>query len=519
MKKVKRPKDRFFDKQSARGEALTFDDVRLRTGYCGFRPEELSFETMLSRRVPLKIPVVASPMDSVTGWEMATAMAKLGGFGVIHFNFPTAKDQAREARRVWHHLNGRIEQPVTVRDTDSIEKVEAMQNERNLTFHSFPALDEADRLGGLLTRNDFDFCEDKSKLVRDVMTPRAELITAPFETTVGQAYDIMRRNKKKILPLVDGAMKLIGMYVFSDVQRIVTGSSSLYNLDANGHLRCGAAVGILDDAFERIELLGRYVSAIVIDNAHGDFEDYIETLRQIKKKEWPFDVIVGNISEGESAKRLVDAGADGLRVGQGGGSICISRKQGGYGCPQVTAVYEVKKAIGNSGVPVCSDGGIVHAGDVPIAIGAGAHSVMVGKAIAATKESPGEIITREVEIITASGQKVRQVMQGKIYRGMGSAEAVRERAGSRGRYQADSPLFIPEGEKVFEPYKGEVFRPINHLLGGLRIGMLKVGARTIDEMIEKTNFWRITSAGLRESGAHDVIIVGDDESSYRRSGT
>ena len=509
-------KQQFFETMEGHGLALTFDDVRLKTGHCAFRPDEISLKTRFSRNVGLNIPIVSAAMDTVTESEMAIALAKLGGIGVIHYNL-SPEDQAAEAKRVWHHLNGLIERPRTVRANATILEVEREREDHGWTFHSFPVLDTEDRVVGLLTRNDFDFCAEKSSRVSTVMT--SDLVTARPGTTIDEAYEMMRREKKKVLPLVDGERRLVGMYVFSDVQRIKTGSSSMYNLDEQGHLRCAAAVGIGDDAMERIELLSKYVSVILINKAHGDFPDYIDTLREIKKKSRPFDVATGNVSEGESARRLVDAGSDCVLVGQGGGSICTTRRVAGVGCPQVTAVYNCARAIEGSGVPVCADGGIRFSGDIPIAIGAGAHSVMLGFALAGTKESPGELITREVTVRGAAGEIIRQAIQVKIYRGMGSLEAMQEREGSRARYrQADIDMKVPEGVSAVVPYKGEVATPVYYLAGGLRAGMGYVGARTIPELIQNADFYRITNAGMAESEPHDVTMLSEPPN-FRRSGT
>lgn len=509
------PKDRFFKTTEAQGLALTFDDVRLKTGHCGVRPDQISFKTRFSRRVSLNIPIVSAAMDTVTESEMAIALAKAGGLGIIHYNL-SPKEQAIEAKRVWYYLNGLIERPITVQSDETLEQVLQRRDEHDWPFHSFPVLDSAGRVVGVLTRNDFDFCEDKHAPVSLVMT--TELITAPPETTVDAAYEKMRQTKKKVLPLVDSAGQLAGMYVFSDVQRIKTGSSSLYNLDAQGHLRCGAAVGIGEDAFERIELLQKYVSVVLINKAHADFDDYLATVKEIKKRDWPFDLATGNISEGESAKRLVDAGSDAVLVGQGGGSICTTRRVAGVGCPQVTAVYNCERALRGSGVPVCSDGGIRYSGDIPIAIGAGASSVMLGFALAGTKEAPGKLVTREISVNTASGDVVRQAMPVKVYRGMGSLEAMEEREGSRSRYNQNAGAKkVPEGVSAVVPYKGEVESVLYYLVGGLRSGMAYAGAGTIPELMEKADFHRITSAGVHESDPHNVIMLSEPPN-YRRNG-
>lgn len=497
-------KDQFFNSAAMQGMALTFDDVRIKTGFSRVPPTEVLLETKFSRNVGLNIPIVSAAMDTVTEYAMAIEIAKLGGIGVLHRNL-TPKEQAAQVKRVKFYLNGLIERPITFQEDETIEAAEHRRETKGYSFHSFPVLNSEERLVGLLTRNDFDFCGNRSTAISKVMT--TELITAPPGTTLDEAYEIMTREKKKILPLMDESHRLAGMYVFSDVARIKQQSSSTYNLDEDGHLRVAAAVGTDDDAFERIELLAHRVDVIVIDTAHGDSEAVRRTLSAIKKMDVSFDVVAGNISEGESAKRLVDWGADGIKVGQGPGSICTTRKVAGIGCPQVTAVYNCVKAIAGSGVPVCADGGIRYSGDMPIAIGAGAHSVMLGRVLAGTKEAPGEIT-------------IRQGAPVKIYRGMGSLAAMEANRASRERYGQHDPRrekLVPEGIEGAVPFQGEVKDVLYQHLGGLRSGMGYVGASTIEELRKKADFYRITDAGDRESHPHDVIMVAEAPN-YRRDG-
>ncbi len=508
-------KDLFFDIMDGQRIALTFEEVRLKTGYCETKPDDVLFKTKFSRRVPLKIPIVSAAMDTVTEWKMAVAIAKLGGLGVIHNNL-SAKEQAEQVKSVRYHLSGLIERPITALASDTVEHVLNWLRAHNRTFHSFPVVDENGRLVGVLGHNDFDFCRDVTLPVSAVMTK--DVITAPAGTTLDQAYEIMIRSKKKTLPLVDKQYGVAGMYVFSDVARNMSGSSAMYNVDDRGQLRCAAAVGIGDDAFQRIELFGRHVAAVVLDKAHADFRDYLWTLREIKRHDQPFDVVCGNISEPESAKRLVDAGADGIKVGQGPGSICTTRKVAGIGCPQVTAVHNCEKVIRGSGVPICADGGIAFSGDIPVAIGAGADSVMLGRLLAGTKEAPGDVIHHVVGVRSASGEVVPQMVAVKVYRGMGSLEAMQERLGSSARYNQSGPAMkVPEGIKGAVPYQGEVEEVVYQLIGGLRAGMTYIGAATIAELQAKADFRRITSAGERESHTHDVIMLAEPPN-YRRSG-
>lgn len=498
-------KDRFFEKMADLGLALTFDDVRLKTGYSSVPLDTINLDSMFSLNVGLHIPITSAAMDTITEYEMAIEIAKFGGIGVLHRNL-SPKEQALQVKRVKFYLNGLIERPITVEESEKLQDVERRREAKNYSFHSFPVLNGDRRLVGLLTRNDFDFYSDRSLLVRDVMT--TELITAPDGTTLDEAYEIMTRGKKKILPLVDRDHRLTGMYVFSDVVRIKLGSSSIYNLDGAGHLRVAVAVGVDDDALERVELMAHHVDAIVIDTAHGDSEPVLRTLREIKKRGSPFDVVVGNVSEGGSAKRLVDNGADCIKVGQGPGSICTTRVIAGIGCPQVTAVYNCAKAIEGSGVPICADGGIRYSGDISIAIGAGAHSVMLGRALAGTKEAPGEMMMRH-------GAPV------KVYRGMGSLAAMEAHRASRARYGQYDPRrekIIPEGVETIVPFQGELKDVLHQYVGGLRSGMGYVGAATIEELRGKADFYRISSAGVNESHPHDVTMIAETPN-YRKDGS
>ena len=370
------------------GLALTFDDVRLRTGYAEVMPNQVNIESKFSRNVGLKIPVVSAAMDTVTEYGLAIELAKLGGMGVIHRSL-SVEDQADHVARVKHHLNGLIEKPICVYEDESVPTILAKREEKGYPFHSFPVLSREGKLVGIVTGNDFEFCGDSQLNVRDIMS--TELISAPRDTTIDRAYDLMRSEKKKILPLVTENREVAGMYVFSDVKRIKTRSAETYNVDNKGQLRVAAAVGTGDEALKRVERLSKRVDVIVIDTAHGDSKSVIDTLREIKRN-YSLDVVVGNVSIGESAKRLVEAGADGIKVGQGPGSICTTRVIAGIGRPQVSAVYDCAKAIEGIDIPICADGGLRSSGDIPLAIAAGAHSVMMGSMLAGTEEAPGEIV-------------------------------------------------------------------------------------------------------------------------------
>ena len=495
MREEKRIMDGFFEKMERLGLALSYGDVRLKTGYSEIAPADCLLETRFSRKVSLKCPIVSSPMDTVTEHAMAIEMAKRGGLGIIHRAL-SIKNQAQEVGRVTFYLNGMIKKPISVFVDSRMEEVLAMVEERQFSFRSFPVLDREGHLVGLLTGNDFEFCSDMAKTVGEVMA--TDIITINKELSLNEVFYRMQKNRKKVLPIVGENGQLGGMYIYSDVRRIISGESSGYNIDSNGNLFVGAAVGIGQEALERAEAtIRKGANVIVIDTAHGDSKAVYETLKELKHSFPETDVVVGNVSEGSSAKRLAEAGTDGIKVGQGPGSICTTRVVAGIGCPQVTAVYNCAKAVRGMDVPICADGGIEYSGDITIALATGASTVMFGKMLSGTKESPGDIIMR-------GGVPVKR------YRGMGSLGAMEKSKGARERYGQSGEnrdKLVPEGVEGVVPYKGEVGKIIFQLLGGLRSGMGYVGGKTIEELQEKADFFRISSAGLGESHPHGITIT------------
>jgi len=477
------------------GLALSYGDVRLKTQHSDIIPANAILKTRFSKNVTLNCPLISSPMDTVTEHRMAIAMAKHGGLGIIHRSL-SPKEQSREVGKVKFHLNGLIKKPITVNANDTIRDIDELVKSKLYDFHSFPVIDNDEKLIGIITDTDFDFCIDREKTAKEIMTKK--VVTAHEKISIKDAFKFMQENRKKTLPLVDKNGKLTGLYVFSDVKRIMTDSSVIYNLDKNGNLRVGAAVGTGNDVMERMEaLVKKKIDVVVIDTAHGDSKKVLETLKQIKKSNPHVDVVVGNVSEAESAKRLVKAGADGIKIGQGPGSICTTRVIAGIGCPQATAVYNCAKAIRNSGIPVCADGGIKYSGDITIALGAGADSVMLGNLLAGTEESPGETI------MTPNGPVKR-------YRGMGSLGAMEESQASRERYgqSVDSKAkLVPEGVEGVIPFRGKVADTIDQLLGGLRSGMGYIGAKNIQQLKENADFYRISGSGLNESHPHGIKIT------------
>lgn len=476
------------------GLKVTFDDVRLEPQASDMLPGEADIRTRISRRVKLNIPIVSSPMDTVTTSDMAIAMATLGGLGVIHRGL-SPEVQAKEAGRVKHRLHGRVFTPVTVTADQTVASVLEMCERKKMPFRTFPVLDAEGRMVGLLTGNDFDFCMQTNAPVREIMTPFSALLTAHAGTDHEEAHRLMTRHKKKVLPLLDTDTRLAGLYVYSDLRRILSGEKTLHNLDEEGRLVVGAAVGVGAEAQRRAELLAEKGCDIFhIDTAHGDSAGVHKTLADLKKCYPEIDVIAGNVSSGEAAKRLAEAGADGVLVGQGPGSICTTRIIAGIGVPQVSAVYECATALEGSGVPICADGGISNSGDSVIALSVGASCVMLGRLLAGTDESPGEV------------EFSRDGKPSKIYRGMGSLSAMRDNASSRERYRqsTDPGKSVPEGVESSVPYRGAVRVVVEQHVGGIRSGMGYNGARTLLELAQKARLFRMSGAGLAESHPHDL---------------
>lgn len=486
----------FFTAMGNQGLALTYDDVRLVAARSSVTTQTADISSRFSRNIPLRTPIVSAAMDTVTTSEMAIAMAKQGGIGVIHSGL-SPEQQYHEVRKVKLHLNGKIEKPITVSPDNTLQNVLAMCEENGYGFRNFPVVDQDGVLVGLLSEQDFSLSLDVQEQVSKVMSPAANLTTASSDTTVAQAYDLMRAKKCKVLPLTDGQNKLTALYILSDVVRIAKGNPDQYNIDENGQLRVAAAVPTDDGALERIELMKKHLDVVVIDTAQGDSDFALDTLKKVKKAYPELDVVIGNVSNPDSALELAKAGADGIKVGQGPGSICTTRIETGIGTPQVTAVYECVQAVEKYDIPVCADGGITAAGDISIAIAAGASSVMLGSGLAGTKESPGEIIM---------GEDNKMV---KLYRGMGSPSAMRDSAASRKRYGVEGAKGKPlaEGVESHIPYKGPVADVMDHYIKALKKSMTYVGAQDIKTHQEKTNFYRITNAGYRESQPHDVSVI------------
>lgn len=492
-------KDTFFAGKAEQGLSLTYQDVRIATGYgnpeyIDVDPHEVNLKSRFSKNVELISPMVSAAMDTVTTSDMAIAMAKLGGIGTIHagLDIPEQRD---EVRRVKLHLNGLIERPVTVRSDESVEGVLNMLADRHFDFKTLPVVDGNERFVGLLSQRRFDFCDDRSQPVSAVMTPAGLIHSAPEGTNYERAYELMQEHDKKTLPLLDEDGKIAGLYLLSDVLRLVRENPDRYNLDQNGRLRVAAAVPTDKHAVERVGYMRPYLDVAVVDSAQGDSRYAFQTLKDLKENFPDLDVVVGNISQAGSAKKLAEAGADGIKVGQGPGSICTTRIETGIGKPQVTAVYECAQAVKDFDVPICADGGITEPGDISIAIAAGATAVMMGRALAGTDEAPGEVIMLE------NGKRVM------VYRGMGSPGALKESAASRSRYAAGGGEALPEGVESYVDYQGSLNSVMRHYILALRKSMSYAGAPTIDHHIDHTRLDWITNAGYRESQPHDVMVT------------
>jgi IMP dehydrogenase len=472
-------------------EGLTFDDVTLMTQYADFLPDQSDISTRFTSRTRMNMPFVSAAMDTVTESGMAVAMALLGGIGVIHKNL-NVQDQVKHVAAVKHYLHGLIRDPVVFRSTDTLDTVDKTRSDKGYSFSGFPILDDRDRLVGILTSTDIKYTRDRHARVADVMT--RELITAPPDTDLQSAYDLMMRHKIGKLPLLDHD-RLVGLYSFSDVRALVENAHPQYNRDAKHRLRVAAAVSANDQ--ERVErLVDADVDVVVVDSAHGHSKGILDMVRWIKAHCADLDVVAGNVGTGEGAVAIRDAGADAVKVGIGPGSICTTRVVCGVGVPQITAVYEASKALEGS-IPVIADGGIRHSGDVPKAIVAGADAVMLGAALAGTEESPGEKI-------------IHQGRQYVVYRGMGSLAALKRGRGSRERYMqadAEDEELVPQGIEGIVPYAGTVQQVMNQFCGGLRSALGYCGSRSIAELKQRGRFVRVSMAGFAEGHPHDVKIM------------
>jgi IMP dehydrogenase len=471
-------------------EGLTFDDVLLIPQYSEVLPRDVDISTQFSRNIRLNTPIVSAAMDTVTETTLAIAIAREGGIGVIHKNMSIA-EQAKQVKTVKRAENGMIYDPITILKENTV--FDALNLMKEYKIGGIPVVDKEKTLIGIVTNRDLRFINKMDMRIDEVMT-KDNIITTQKSANLETATEILKNHKIEKLPVVDDNYKLIGLLTYKDITKVK--DNPLACKDSKGRLRVAAGVGVTTDTLERVgALVDAGVDAIVIDTAHGHSVGVIKMLKTVKEKFKTIDVIVGNIGTGEAAKALVDAGADAVKVGIGPGSICTTRVIAGVGLPQLSAIYEVSKALEGTGVPIIGDGGLRYSGDIVKAIAAGANTVMAGGLFAGVEESPGETIIY-------NGRKF------KSYRGMGSLEAMQ--AGSKDRYfqdvEDDIKKLVPEGIAARVPFKGNLSEVIYQLVGGLRAGMGYCGAPDIKALMN-AKFVRITNAGVEESHPHDVSIT------------
>ncbi len=482
------------------GESLTYDDVLLVPAYSEVLPREVDISSQLTRGIRLNVPVVSAAMDTVTDKNLAIAIARQGGIGMIHKNM-TIADQADQVRAVKRSEAGMIIDPVTLHPEARIS--EALDLMKKYSIGGIPVTDRRGKLVGILTNRDLRFETDRSRLVRELMTKK-NLVTAPLGTTLEQARDILQFRKIEKLPVVDDKFHLVGLITYKDIMKGVNFPHACK--DTFGRLVVGAAVGVTTDMEERVSaLVAVGVDVVCVDTAHGHSRGVLEAVKQLKIKFPKLQVIGGNVATGEGAKALVDAGVDGVKVGVGPGSICTTRIVAGVGVAQLSAILNAAQAIQGSGVPIIGDGGIRYTGDIVKALAAGASSIMAGSLFAGVEESPGETIIFD-------GRKF------KSYRGMGSLAAME--LGSKDRYfqdvEDDLKKLVPEGIEGRVPYKGTLQEIMVQYIGGLRAGMGYCGAATVKDLQENARFVKITNAGMKESHPHNIIITRESPN-YSRS--
>ena len=471
-------------------EGLSFDDVLILPGYSDILPDQAKTNTKLTKNINLDIPIVSAAMDTVTEARSAIIMARMGGLGFIHRNL-SIEEQAIEVDRVKKSESGMIVDPVTATPDTLIREV--LKTMAKYKISGVPVVD-GDKLAGIVTNRDLRFETELDKPVKEVMTSE-NLVTVPEKFTLEQSKKILHQHRIEKLLVVDNNGLLKGLITIKDIEKIIKYPNACK--DSYGRLRAGAAIGVGSDMMERVESLLKFgADVLVIDTSHGHSLNVIKAVQKIKSSFPDSEVIAGNVATGEGAKALIDAGVDAVKIGIGPGSICTTRIIAGVGVPQFSAIQNCREISEKTGVPIIADGGIKYSGDISKAIGAGANSVMLGSLLAGTKESPGEIV-------------IYQGRSYKAYRGMGSIEAMKQGSSDR-YYQKDSEEneeLVPEGIVGRIPYRGTIRENIVQLLGGLKAGMGYVGAGTINDLRNKAKFVKISSAGLKESHVHDVIIT------------
>ncbi len=468
-------------------QGITFDDVLLEPGFSDVVPRDVDVRTLLTRTIRLNLPILSSPMDTVTESDLAIALAQEGGIGIIHKNMPIA-DQTREVDKAKRSENGIITDPITLPPDESVGTARRIMEQHKI---SGVPIAVNGYLKGILTRRDLRFLADNNQRLAEVMT-RDNLVTASESTTLEEAERILTKNKVEKLLLVDDKHRLKGLITIKDIDKLTSFPQACK--DARGRLRVGAAVGVHD--YERAEsLIKAGVDVLVVDSAHGHSANVLDTVTEIKRR-FAIDVIAGNVATAEGARALVEAGADAVKVGIGPGSICTTRIISGVGVPQITAIQQAAKGVAGTGAPIIADGGIRYSGDVTKALAAGAHSVMLGSLLAGLAESPGQTI-------------IYKGRSFKTYRGMGSIGAMM--SGSKDRYRQDGgsgrDKLVPEGVEGRVPYKGPLAPFVYQLVGGLRAGMGYCGTRNIEELRTRTRFIQVSAATVQESHPHDIAIT------------
>jgi len=473
-------------KEKIIGEGITFDDVLLVPGYSNFLPREADTRTNLTGNISINIPLVSSPMDTVTESALAIALAQEGGIGIVHKNM-TIQQQVREVDKVKRSENGVILDPVTLGPTDQVSKARELMAEQNIS--GIPIVDKG-KLVGILTRRDLTFQEGNEGAVDSVMTSE-NLVTAAAGTTLVQAEAILNKHKVEKLLLTRKDGSLAGLITMRDIERVHQFPDA--SKDSRGRLRVGASVGVFD--LERVEqLIGKDVDLVVVDSAHGHSKNVIDTVKAIRKR-WDIDIIAGNVATSEATRALIDAGVNGIRVGIGPGSICTTRVVSGVGVPQITAIMNCVAGAEGSGVSVIADGGIRHSGDITKAIAAGASAVMLGSLLAGLDESPGKLVIYK-------GRRFKE------YRGMGSMGAMITCGGARyGQADTSNGKYVPEGVEGRVPYRGPLSEYVYQLVGGLRAGMGYCGTADINALRKSSQFMRISTATVVENHPHDISIT------------
>lgn len=492
---IHQDKEIFFDIQNDQALGLTFDDVRLRTkADPDFDPEKIDLSTKFSENISLEIPLVSAAMSSVTESKMAIKMAELGGLGVIHAGL-SIENQKKELRKVKKHMNSLIEKPICVLGSWTINQLLNYCTEKEFDFRTFPVVNVGNKYVGIISANDYKYIDDLDTPIDQIMVPKKDSIFATKEMELKDVYNLLKSKKTSTLPVVDKNNEVTGLYIWSDLKRIYNHKGK-YNVDKKGQLLVGAAISTANDVLDRVSEIKNYTDVLVIDSADGGSKFVFDTLKKLKENYASIDVVVGNISEPEAALKLAEWGANGIKVGQGPGSVCTTRIETGIGMPQVSALYNCFRALHNKNykdLPICADGGIKERGDISIALAVGGWSVMLGRMLAGTDASPGKILYGKNQNLY------------KEYYGMGSEVAFRNFSGNQNRYKINNhEKVLAEGVEAKVPYQGKIEDNIANMVAALKKSLFYVKAHSIKEHRLNTLLTRITNSGYIESLPHDV---------------